>query len=154
MLSSLLFLSALPAGVWGADILSTNGFSTCGAAGDINVQKMNIQYNRATNKVTFDVAGTSNKEQKVMASLVVTAYGKQVYQKTFNPCDADSKVDQLCPSKLLPYPYLTPYVSNQSSFSTERQLLSRWFPGHSSELRRHDPWHCIHSPGFGWNCKA
>jgi hypothetical protein len=99
--SIFLALSALPVGVWSTNILSTDGFSTCGTNSDINVQKMNIQYNQATNKVTFDVAGTSNKEQKVMASLVVTAYGKQVYQKTFNPCDSATEVAQLCPSKLL-----------------------------------------------------
>ena len=58
---------------------------------------MNIQYNRQTKQVTFDVAGTSEKEQKVTASLVVTAYGKQVYQKDFNPCDKDTLVQQLCP---------------------------------------------------------
>jgi hypothetical protein len=95
--SIFLALSALPVGVWSTNILSTDGFSTCGTNSDINVQKMNIQYNQATNKVTFDVAGTSNKEQKVMASLVVTAYGKQVYQKTFNPCDSATEVAQLCP---------------------------------------------------------
>jgi hypothetical protein len=100
LFSSLLVLSALPAGVWSTNILSTDGFSSCGTNSDINVQKMNIQYNQATNKVTFDVAGTSNKEQKVMASLVVTAYGKEVYQKTFNPCDNATAVTQLCPRKL------------------------------------------------------
>lgn len=100
LLPSLLLLGALPTAVWGADILQTNGYSTCGSDTDIKVEKMNIQYNKATNKVNFDVAGTSEKEQKVMASLTVTAYGKQVYQKTFNPCDSASKVDQLCPSKL------------------------------------------------------
>ena len=63
----------------------------------ITVQRMNIQYDRQTNQVTFDVAGTSEKEQKVMASLVVTAYGKQVYQKDFNPCDEATAVKQLCP---------------------------------------------------------
>jgi hypothetical protein len=58
---------------------------------------MNIQYNRATQQVIFDVAGTSATSQKVMASLTVSAYGKQVYQKSFNPCDTASFVAQLCP---------------------------------------------------------
>lgn len=58
---------------------------------------MNIQYNRATQKVTFDVAGTSTKVQNVTASLTVLAYGQQVYQKDFNPCDSSTPVQQLCP---------------------------------------------------------
>ncbi|EKG21158.1 hypothetical protein MPH_01514 [Macrophomina phaseolina MS6] len=58
---------------------------------------MDVTYNRNTNKVVFDVAGSSSKEQKVMASLSVSAYGKEVYSKSFNPCDEDNKVDQLCP---------------------------------------------------------
>ena len=95
--SSILLCSALPAGVWGGDVLETNGYSMCGGSSDIQVQKMNIQYNRATQKVTFDVGGTSSKQQNVTASLTVLAYGQQVYKKDFNPCDAASKVDQLCP---------------------------------------------------------
>jgi hypothetical protein len=101
LVSTLLLLGALPAGVFGVDVLQTNGFSTCGADSDIKVNKMNIQYNRATQKVIFDVGGTSSKEQKVMASLTVSAYGNQIYEKTFNPCDAATKVDQLCPGKSL-----------------------------------------------------
>ena len=64
---------------------------------EITVQQMNIQYDRQNNQVTFDVAGTSDKQQKVTASLVVSAYGKQVYQKDFNPCDQATLVTQLCP---------------------------------------------------------
>lgn len=64
---------------------------------EITVQNLNIQYDRQTKQVTFDVAGTSAKEQKVTASLHVSAYGKDVYQKEFNPCDKDSLVEQLCP---------------------------------------------------------
>ncbi|TID22276.1 TRP-domain-containing protein [Venturia nashicola] len=97
MVSTLLLLGALPAGVFSEDVLETNGFSTCGAESDIKVNKMNIQYNKATQKVIFDVGGTSTKSQKVMASLVVSAYGKQVYQKSFDPCDEGTKVEQLCP---------------------------------------------------------
>jgi Transient receptor potential (TRP) ion channel/ML-like domain len=69
----------------------------CGGTADITVQKMNIQYNRATQKVTFDVGGMSTKVQNVTASLTVLAYGQQVYQKSFNPCDPSTPVAQLCP---------------------------------------------------------
>ena len=32
-----------------------------------------------------------------MATLIVNAYGKEIYKKPFNPCDEGTKVDQLCP---------------------------------------------------------
>jgi hypothetical protein len=60
---------------------------------------MNIEYNKDTGEVVFDVAGTSNKEQEITASLTVSAYGQQVYKKDFDPCDPASKVAQLCPGK-------------------------------------------------------
>ena len=97
MLASLLLLGTLPLGVLGGDILQTNGFSTCQANSDIQVNKLNISFNRATKKIDFDVAGTSAKAQNVTASMTVTAYGKQVYQKDFNPCSSDNFVAQLCP---------------------------------------------------------
>lgn len=93
-------LSALIALARGADILKTSGFSTCLANAEIKVDRLDIQYNRPDKSVTFDVAGSSTKEQNVTASLVVTAYGKQVYQRSFNPCDEATKVNQLCPGML------------------------------------------------------
>ena len=98
-LVGLLFLSALPAGVFGGDILKTSGFTTCLDKSDITVDKLNVQYDRSVNRVVFDVSGSSSKEQKVTASLTVTAYGKQVYRKDFDPCAQDTKVDQLCPGE-------------------------------------------------------
>ena len=83
------------------DILTTTGFTTCMADSDITVNILNIQYDRTTQQITFDVAGTSSRIENVTAALYITAYGKQVYQKTFNPCDEGSKVDQLCPGELL-----------------------------------------------------
>lgn len=97
MLAPLLLFGTLPLGVLGSDVLQTNGFSTCQANSDIQVNKLNISFNRATKKIDFDVAGTSQKSQNVTASMTVTAYGKQVYQKDFNPCSSDNFVAQLCP---------------------------------------------------------
>lgn len=94
-----LLLGALPVGVFGTDILKTAGFTTCLDNSTITVKNLNVEYNRAAGAVTFDVGGTSAKIQNVTASLTVTAYGKQVYQKDFNPCDKDTEVSQLCPSK-------------------------------------------------------
>lgn len=93
-LASLALCSSALAG----DIISTNGFSTC-QSGDstIQVQNVDISFDRSTNKITFNVAGKSDIEQNVVASLVVQAYGVQVYNQTFDPCAADTKVDQLCP---------------------------------------------------------
>ena len=79
------------------DILKTTGFTSCLDNSQITVQALNIQYDRSTQQITFDVAGTSTKVQNVTASLHVTAYGNEVYKKDFNPCDDATKVDQLCP---------------------------------------------------------
>lgn len=59
---------------------------------------MNVQFDRSTRTVVFDVSGTSSKVQNVTGSIYVTAYGQQVYSKTdFSPCDPDTYVSQLCP---------------------------------------------------------
>ncbi|KAL2358586.1 hypothetical protein BJ546DRAFT_18483 [Cryomyces antarcticus] len=97
VLTSLFVLGALPVGVLGVDILKTNGFSTCLDNATISVERMNVEYNKDTKQVTFDVAGSSSEIQNVTASMKVLAYGKQVYQKDFNPCDKDTFVAQLCP---------------------------------------------------------
>ena len=93
--SSLLLLPT----VWAAEILKTEGFSSCLDNAQIRVNRMEIQYDRASNEVTFDVSGTSEKEQEVVATLVVSAYGNEVYRKEFDPCEEGSKVDQLCPGR-------------------------------------------------------
>jgi len=94
----IILLSSLPAGVLGGDILSSNGYTTCVDNPDISVNAMNIQFDRSTRTVIFDVSGTSSKVQNVTGSIYVTAYGKQVYSKTnFSPCDPDTYVSQLCP---------------------------------------------------------
>lgn len=95
-----IILSTLPVGVYGTDILKTTGFTTCLDNSTITVTSLNIQFDRATSAIDFDVGGASSKEQNVTASLIVTAYGKQVYKKDFNPCDKDTKVTELCPGEL------------------------------------------------------
>ena len=96
-LASVALLSA--SGVLGTDILKTNGFSNCnnGSDSSIKVNNVDISFNRATNQITFDVSGSSDQSQDVTATLIISAYGKQVYSDTFDPCAADTKVDELCP---------------------------------------------------------
>lgn len=88
-------VGVLAATVSATDVIRTDGFSNCGGDGSIKVQKMDISYNKGSNQVYFNVAGESTKEQKVMASLVITAYGKEVFTKDFNPCNEN--ITQLCP---------------------------------------------------------
>lgn len=94
---SIWLLSALPGRAFADQILSTTGFSTCLTGSNITVQKLDITYNNNNKTVTFDVAGTSERSMNVTAVLNVTAYGTQVYQNTFNPCDSSTYVAQLCP---------------------------------------------------------
>ncbi|KAL8972870.1 MAG: hypothetical protein Q9183_000297 [Haloplaca sp. 2 TL-2023] len=87
----------VPAHVLAADVLKTSGFTSCLDNSDIKVTKLDVEYDRSKSSITFDVAGTSAKIQNVTASLTVTAYGKEVYTKDFNPCDTDTYVEDLCP---------------------------------------------------------
>lgn len=88
---------SLAAGALGQDVLKTDGFSTCAENSDFTVQRMDIQYDKATQKVMFDLAGSSRREQRVMLNLKVSAYGRDILERNFNPCDEENKVDQLCP---------------------------------------------------------
>lgn len=90
-------LALLPS-VLGTDILKTSGVSNCNnGTSTINVHNVDISFDRSTNNIQFDVSGTSTQLQYVTADLIVTAYGVQVYQKAFDPCDPSTRVDQLCP---------------------------------------------------------
>ncbi|KAL9603964.1 MAG: hypothetical protein Q9179_002026 [Wetmoreana sp. 5 TL-2023] len=96
-LSLLLAIGALPVRVLSVDILKTSGFTSCLDNSDIKVTNLDVQYDRSKKTVSFDVAGTSAKVQNVTALLTVSAYGKEVYNKDFNPCDSATAVAQLCP---------------------------------------------------------
>lgn len=85
----------LPLNVLGADVLTTNSFSTCLDNSDIQVDALDVTYDRTTRKVKFNIAGESKTAQNVTAKLVVSAYGKQFYEKTFSPCEQGMK--EMCP---------------------------------------------------------
>jgi len=97
-------IAFLATGVLGDDILVTSGFDNCNNNNsDITVDNVDIKYNNADKTVTFNVAGTSAKEQNVTAKLSVTAFGQNVYSNEFNPCAVGTFVKQLCPGTHPPY---------------------------------------------------
>lgn len=98
-IAKIIILGTLPAIVLANDILKTQGFTSCMDNSTITVTNLDIQYDRSAEAITFDVGGASSRTQEVMASLTVTAYGKEVYKKDFNPCANDTKVTQLCPGR-------------------------------------------------------
>ncbi|MCJ1352372.1 MAG: hypothetical protein MMC33_002356 [Icmadophila ericetorum] len=96
--SSIILLGLLSSKALASSILSSSGFTNCqGSNSTIQVYQADVSFDRDTLAVTFDVSGTSDEVQNVTASLSVTAYGEQVYQKSFNPCDPATLVVQLCP---------------------------------------------------------
>lgn len=97
---ALLGLGVVPA--LATDTLSTSGFNLCMTDSAIKVQNLDVTYTRSTNEVVFDVAGTNSKKQNVTATLTVTAYGNELYSKTFDPCGTEIHVDRLCPGKCHP----------------------------------------------------
>lgn len=60
---------------------------------------MDATYNRNTREIVFDVAGSSTQSQNVTLDLTVTAYGKEVYTKDFDPCTLN--MAQMCPGNTL-----------------------------------------------------
>lgn len=98
-LAALLILGFLPAQILAADTLKTTGYTLCGTNSDIKVHNLDLSYSRSTRELTFNVAGTNQKELNVTASLEVYAYGKEVYSKDFNPCSPDHYIKQLCPGR-------------------------------------------------------
>lgn len=104
MLAPFILLASAPLGVLAGDLLKTDGFSSClKGNSDIRVNKLDIEFDRSTKKVKFDVSGTNDKEQKVMATLIVNAYGREVYRNEFDPCEGNTKVAQLCPGMSFVY---------------------------------------------------
>lgn len=93
----LALLSTLPVGVLSSDVLTTSGFSSCMNNPTVQVQKMNVTYDKDTRQLLFDVAGLSSVVQNVSANLVVSAYGQQIYTKSFNPCDTG--MPEMCPGR-------------------------------------------------------
>jgi ML-like domain len=140
-------LVLLPAGL-AAEILKTQGFSSCMDNAQIKVNKMDIEYDKGTNLVTFDVSGTSEKEQEVIAKLIVTAYGKDVYSKEFDPCDEASKVDQLCPGKM-PSEDLMLMAADSLCLSSRWLILSQRLTIYTDHIHRQDSLDCILRSGSG-----
>ncbi|CZT47417.1 related to calcium-related spray protein [Rhynchosporium secalis] len=93
----LLLLGSLSGRGLADQILTTSGFSECLTGSNITVNNLELQYNNDAKLVTFNVAGTSRTSMNVTATLNVTAYGRDVYRNTFNPCSSDTYVEQLCP---------------------------------------------------------
>ena len=100
-LLSLTLLISLPVGVFGDSVLETTGYSNCIDNSTISVSKLVLTFDKDTDLVTFDVAGSSDEVQKVSASIAVYAYGKSVYTRSFDPCDNDTYVAEICPGKQL-----------------------------------------------------
>lgn len=113
---ALLGLGVIPQAL-AADTLSTQGFNLCMANSEITINNLNVAYSRSTNNVAFDVAGTNSKEQDVIATLTVTAYGNQVYSRTFDPCGSSIHVSRLCPG--------TPVHISQCKSQTDQIPQSR-----------------------------
>ncbi|OQO11638.1 hypothetical protein B0A48_03365 [Cryoendolithus antarcticus] len=88
-------LFGLSTTVFAANTLTSNGYSECLNNATIKATALDVTYDRDTRVVKFNVAGTSTIEQNVTANLVVTAYGRQVYQKSFSPCEQN--MTEMCP---------------------------------------------------------
>lgn len=95
--STLAFAATLATGVVAEDVLKTVSFRACGDNTDITVNRADISFNANTKVISFDVSGFSARSQNVSAVLQVSAYGNDIFENEFNPCDSATFVEQLCP---------------------------------------------------------
>lgn len=147
---ALLATASLLSPALGADILKTDGFTNCNNGNSsIEVQNVDISFDKASKEITFDVAGTSAQEQEVTAELVVTAYGVEVFSQSFDPCADDTKVDQLCPGQSR-YPLLQPYILTQASPC--RLLRCSGHTGNTLRIRGQNPFNCLFHSRSRWRC--
>lgn len=94
-----LLLGQLLGQVLAGGILQTDGYSSCSSTSDIIVNTFNVSYDSDTQLVTYDVSGSNLKAINVTATLSISAFGKQVYQTTVDPCSESTNVPELCPSE-------------------------------------------------------
>jgi hypothetical protein len=94
---SLAVVATLTTGTLAEDVLKTVSFRACGNNTDITVNRADISFNAETKVISFDVSGSSAREQNVTAVLQVSAYGNDIFSNEFNPCDRGTFVEQLCP---------------------------------------------------------
>ncbi|KAH0491247.1 hypothetical protein TgHK011_002685 [Trichoderma gracile] len=87
----------LMTGVMGDQVLTTTGFLDCGSMPSITINQLSMTYDNDAQIITFDIEGTSTSSENVTATLDVTAYGISAFTNTFNPCDPQTLVEQLCP---------------------------------------------------------
>lgn len=138
---SLLLLAVLPTNIAG-QILKTSGVFSCLDNSAVKVDHVQIEYDNDKKTIVFDLAGTSLKSQNVSATLDVVAYGKSVYTKSFNPCDASTFVQQLCPGMValtfdrLPTDLNIQYLKGHSLLEANKQSRK------SSRIRFHQ-WHSL-----------
>ena len=59
------------------------------------MDKLDVTYDKTTRQILFDVAGESKEVQNVTATLIVSAYGREVYKNDFSPCDTG--MVEMCP---------------------------------------------------------
>ncbi|KAF7542806.1 hypothetical protein G7Z17_g11254 [Cylindrodendrum hubeiense] len=89
--------TALATGVFGSNVLETTGYTDCGSVEGMSVNALDMKYDEGSQMVVFNLAGTSDKQRNVSATLAVVAYGKTVYETEFNPCKLATYIPQLCP---------------------------------------------------------
>lgn len=90
-------LGCMPLGTLAGNVISTSGFSTCMDNSTIEVKNLDVSYDKNSRVLNFNVAGESKQRQNVTASLIVSAYGRQVYTKEFSPCDEGMM--EMCPGR-------------------------------------------------------
>ena len=95
---AIIAFAVLPNYAFSADILSTQGFTSCMSDADVDIRKFDVTYDRSVGQVTFDIQGISPETQNITALATIYAYGHQISTTSVDPCEPNNYVEKLCPS--------------------------------------------------------
>jgi len=87
----------------GGTVLYTVGsLGNCLPGSAVTVEALQINFDYGSRTIDFTIAGTSTETLNVTAYLNLLVYGKDISATPLNPCEKDSFVSALCPSKSEP----------------------------------------------------
>ena len=85
-------------------VLSADTFTACtNTTTNITTDTFSFRLSKEAKNIVYHVAGRSNITTAIEIQLSVTAYGVEAITRTIDPCQAEYKVEALCPLKSGPF---------------------------------------------------
>ncbi|ODQ54646.1 TRP-domain-containing protein [Saitoella complicata NRRL Y-17804] len=94
---TLLYLLLTTTTVDAVKSIGTRSLSTCMQNSQISATVFDVTFTPNNASFAFDIEGSTNVSGVVNVTLLIQAYGFQIFEKTINPCDYDWASGVLCP---------------------------------------------------------